>query len=112
MLRRVLVASLLSVSVAASLASLSATSFALDVKPKAAESAFTAKTHPDILGVSTEATADAALALLEAAFKGRAGTKADIQKQKSGGHIAALTFDGPTASKQGGEVVAAGFSAP
>src|SRR4051812_46590546 len=111
MLRRVLSAApalalTVALSLALALASLPAVSFALDLKPKQAESAFTAKLHPDILGVSTDAAADAALAMLESAFKGRAGTRADIGKQAFGsdtaGYVAAVTFDQAAAAKQGG----------
>jgi hypothetical protein len=110
MLRRALVASL-----AIGLAGLSAASLASDIKPKAALSAFTAKMHPDILGISSDSTAESARAIFESAFKDRAGTKTDIQRQKFAGnadYIAALTFDFPAAAKQSGEVLSASFSSP
>jgi hypothetical protein len=111
MLRRALSAAL-----AISLASLSAASLADDIKPKEALSAFTAKLRPDILGISMETSAEAARAMLESAFKGRVGTRIDIQQSKFGGgatsHVAALTFDLPPSPKQSGEVLSAGFSAP
>jgi hypothetical protein len=66
MLRRALFASL-----TISLASLPAASLAYDVKPKAAETAFAANMRPDILGVSTDSTAESALAIFQSAFKGR-----------------------------------------
>jgi hypothetical protein len=111
MVRRALFASL-----TMSLASLPAASLAYDIKPKAAESAFAAKMRPDILGISTDSTAESALAIFESAFKGRVDTKTDIQQQKFGidavGYIAALTFAFPSAPKQTGEVLSSSFSSP
>jgi hypothetical protein len=111
MLRRALFASL-----TMSLASLPAASLAYDIKPKAAESAFAAKMRPDILGISTDSTAESALAIFESAFKERVDTKTDIRRQKFGidavGYIAALTFDFPSAPKQTGEVLSSSFSSP
>ena len=63
MLRRALFASL-----TMSLAVLSAASFAYDIKPKSSASAFTAKVRPDILGISTDFTAESARAIFEAGF--------------------------------------------
>lgn len=111
MLRRALFASL-----TMSLAVLSAASLAYDIKPKSSESAFTAKVHPDILGISTDSTAESARAIFEAAFRGRIDTKTDIQRQKFGStavsYIAALTFDFPAGPKQTGEVLSTSFSSP
>src|SRR3984893_2873638 len=80
MLRRALVAIL-----AMSPAGLPAASLAYDIEPKPPESAFAAKLHPDILGISTDATADSARTIFESVFKGRTDTKTDIQRQKFGG---------------------------
>ena len=111
MLRRTLFASL-----TMSLASLPAASLAYDIKPKNSESAFTAKVRPDILGISTDSTAESARAIFEAAFRGRVDTKTDIQQQKFGStavsYIAALTFDFPSGPKQTGEVLSTSFSSP
>src|SRR6202162_1461566 len=111
MLRRALFASL-----TMSLASLPAASLAYDIKPKDSDSAFTAKMRPDILGISTDSTAESARAIFEAAFRGRVDTKTDIQQQKfgstAGGYIAALTFDFPSSPKQTGEVLSTSFSSP
>lgn len=111
MLRRALFASL-----TMSLAVLSAASLAYDIKPKSSESAFTAKVRPDILGISTDSTAESARAIFEAAFRGRIDTKTDIQRQKFGStavsYIAALTFDFPAGPKQTGEVLSTSFSSP
>src|ERR1700688_3111641 len=103
MLRRALFASL-----TMSLASLPAASLAYDIKPKDSDSAFTAKMRPDILGISTDSTAESARAIFEAAFRGRVDTKTDIQQQKFGstavGYIAALTFVFPSSPNKTGEV--------
>jgi hypothetical protein len=111
MLRRALFASL-----TMSLASLPAASLAYDIKPKNSESAFTAKVRPDILGISTDSTAESARAIFESAFRGRVDTKTDIQQQKFGStavsYITALTFDFPSGPKQTGEVLSTSFSSP
>jgi len=111
MLRRALIAIL-----AISPAGLPAASLAYDIKPKPPESAFAAKLHPDILGISTDATAESARTIFESVFKGRTDTKTDIQQQKFGGtaisYIAALTFSFPSGPKQNGEVLSSSFSSP
>jgi hypothetical protein len=111
MLHRALFASL-----TMSLASLPAASLAYDIKPRNSDSAFTAKTRPDILGISTDSTAESARAIFEAAFRGHVDTKTDIQQQKFGStavsYIAALTFERPPSPKQTGEVLSTSFSSP
>jgi hypothetical protein len=111
MLRRAL-----AVILAISPATLPAVSVAYDIKPKISESAFSAKLRPDILGISTDATAESARAILESVFKGRTDTKIDIQQEKFGGtaveYIAALNFDAPAGPKQAGEVLLSRFSSP
>ncbi len=111
MLRRALFASL-----TIGLAGLAAASLAYEIKPKNSESAFTAKVRPDILGISTDSTAESARAIFEAAFRGRVDTKTGIQQQKFGStavsYIAALTFDFPPGPKQTGEVLSTSFSSP
>lgn len=111
MLRRALV-----VILAMSPAALPEASLAYDIKPKTPESAFAAKLRPDILGISTDSTADSARASFESAFKGRLDTKTDIQQQKFGGtatsYIAALIFSLPSGPKQTGEVLSSSFSSP
>src|ERR1700686_4527359 len=108
MLRRALFAIL-----AMSPAGLPAASLAYDIKPKPPESAFAAKLHPDILGISTDATADSARAIFESVFKGRTDTKTDIQQQKFGGtatsYIATLTFSFPSGPRQNGDVFSTTF---
>ena len=111
MLRRALV-----VILAMSPAALPEASLAYDIKPKTPESAFAAKLRPDILGISTDSTADSARASFESAFKGRLDTKTDIQQQKFGGtatsYVAALIFSFPAGPKQTGEVLSSSFSSP
>ena len=104
------------VILAMSPAALPEASLAYDIKPKTPESAFAAKLRPDILGISTDSTADSARASFESAFKGRLDTKTDIQQQKFGGtatsYIAALIFSLPAGPKQTGEVLSSSFSSP
>ena len=104
------------VILAMSPATLPEASLAYDIKPKTPESAFAAKLRPDILGISTDSTADSARASFESAFKGRLDTKTDIQQQKFGGtatsYIAALIFSFPGGPKQTGEVLSSSFSSP
>jgi hypothetical protein len=104
------------VILAMSPAALPEASLAYDIKPKTPESAFAAKLRPDILGISTDSTADTARASFESAFKGRLDTKTDIQQQKFGGtatsYIAALIFSFPAGPKQTGEVLSSSFSSP
>jgi len=104
------------VILAMSPAALPEASLAYDIKPKTPESAFAAKLRPDILGISTDSTADSARASFESAFKGRLDTKTDIQQQKFGGtatsYIAALIFSLPSGPKQTGEVLSSSFSSP
>jgi hypothetical protein len=111
MLRRALIA-----IVAVGSAVLPAASLAYDIKPKTSESAFVAKLRPDILGVSTDSTAEAARAIFESAFKGRADTKINIQQEKFGStavnYIAALNFSFPSGPKQTGEELSSSFSSP
>ena len=104
------------VILAMSPAALPEASLAYDIKPKTPESAFAAKLRPDILGISTDSSADSARANFESAFKGRLDTKTDIQQQKFGGtatsYIAALIFSFPAGPKQTGEVLSTSFSSP
>src|ERR1700674_3324056 len=104
------------VILALSPAALPEASLAYDIKPKTPESAFAAKLRPDILGISTDSTAESARASFESAFKGRLDTKTDIQQQKFGGtatsYVAALIFSLPAGPKQTGEVLSSSFSSP
>jgi hypothetical protein len=104
------------VILAMSPAALPEASLAYDIKPKTPESAFAAKLRPDILGISTDSTAESARASFESAFKGRLDTKTDIQQQKFGGtatsFVAALVFSFPAGPKQTGEVLSSSFSSP
>jgi hypothetical protein len=97
-------------------AALPAAALASDAKPKPPETAFSGKLRPDILGISTDATADSARAAFEARFKGNADAKADIQQQKLGdtgiSYVAAANFNLPTGPKQTGESLSSSFSSP
>jgi hypothetical protein len=97
------------------LASLPAASLADDIKPRAAETAFTGKLQPDILGISAESNAEAARAIFDSLFKGHADTRTDIQQQKFGNgvsFIAALNFSLPAGPSQNGETLSTSFSSP
>jgi hypothetical protein len=111
MLRRALV-----VIFAISPAVLPTTSLAYDIKPKTPDSAFAAKQRPDILGISTDSSAESARAIFEQAFKGHADAKTDVQQQKFGGsavsYIAALNSTLASGPKQNGEVLSTSFSSP
>ena len=89
---------------------------AYDIKAKTPESAFSAKLHPDILGISSDSTAEAARAILESFFKGRANATKDIQQQKFGStaisFITTLNFSLPAGQGQNGEVLSGSFSSP
>ncbi|SDH45847.1 MULTISPECIES: hypothetical protein [Bradyrhizobium] len=97
-------------------AALPAASLASDAKPKPPETAFSGKLRPDILGVSTDATAESARAAFETRFKGHADAKADIQQQKLGdsgtSFVAAVNFNLPAGPKQTGELLSGSFSSP
>src|SRR6185437_13328199 len=69
MLRRAVFATFAMALANLSSASLPATSCAYDIKPRDSASAFSAKMRPEILGISTDSTADSARAIFEAAFK-------------------------------------------
>jgi hypothetical protein len=116
MLRRAVFATPAIIFASLALASLPAASLAYDIKPRDSETAFTAKMRPDILGISTDATAEAARAIFEATFKGRLDTKTDIQQQKFGNttisYIAAMTSNFPSGPKQSGEMLSTSFSSP
>jgi len=111
MLRRALFAGL-----TISLAGLPAASLAYEIKPRTSESAFASRVRPDILGISTDSTAEAARAIFESAFKGRLDTKTDIQQQKFGdmevSYTAALTFEFPSGPNQTGEELSSSFTSP
>jgi hypothetical protein len=111
MLCRALIVTLAIAPVALSLAAQ-----AYDIKPKTPDSAFSAKLHPDILGISSDSSAEAARAILESFFKGRANATKDVQQQKFGGtaisFVSSLNFSLPAAAGQNGEVLSGSFSSP
>jgi hypothetical protein len=96
-------------------AALSTPSLAYEIKPKASETAF-GKLRPDVLGISTDATAESARTVFEQAFKGHNETKTDIRQQKFGGtsisYISALDFKLPSAEKRNGEALWTSFTSP
>jgi hypothetical protein len=106
--------SMLAMGLVMGLAPLPAASRADDLKPKAPETAFSGKLRPDILGISTESTAESARAVFDSLFKGRNDSTTDIQQQKLGGasYVAALNFSLPAAAKQNGEMLSTSFSSP
>jgi hypothetical protein len=85
-----------------------------DTKAKAPQTAFSGKLRPDILGISTESTAETARAVFDSLFQGRTDTKTDIQQQKFGGasYVAALNFGLAAGAKQNGEMLSTSFSSP
>ena len=111
MLRSVLI-----VIVAAGPAVLPAAALAYDIKPKMPETAFSKRLHPDILGISTDSPAAAALAVFKSSFGGRGNTKTDIQERKFGGsaisYTAAVIFASPPGPKQTGETLSSSFTSP
>jgi hypothetical protein len=111
MLRRALI-----VMVAIGPAALPAASLAYDIKPKTPETAFSKKPRPDVLGISTDSSAEAARAIFESSFRGRGNASTDIQQPKFGGtavsYTAALVFSLPSSPKQNGEVLSSSFTSP
>lgn len=97
-------------------AALPTASLAYDIKPKTPDTAFAGKLRPEILGLSTDSTADSARAVFDALFKGRTDTKVDIQQEKFGStavsYVAGLNFSLPSGAKQTGEVLSTSFSSP
>jgi hypothetical protein len=106
--------STLAMSLVLGLASFSSPALADDIKPKAPETAFSGKLRPDILGISTESTAESARAVFDALFKGRTDSKTDIQQHKVGeaSYVTALNFSLPASAKQNGDMLSASFSSP
>jgi len=104
------------VTLAVGLTALPVATQAYDIKSKTPESAFSSKLHPDILGISADSSAEAARAVLEAFFKGRANATKDIQQQKFGNtaisFISALNFSLPPGAGQNGEALSGSFSSP
>ena len=94
--------------------SLPTVSLADDFKPKAPETAFSGKLRPDILGISTESTAESARTIFDSLSRGRTDTRIDLQQQKIGSdsYVAALSFSLPAGPKQNGETLSTSFSSP
>jgi hypothetical protein len=104
------------VTLAIGATALPAATQAYDIKAKTAESAFSGKLRPDILGISADSTADSARTVLESFFKGRSNATTDIQQQKFGNtaisFISALNFSLPAGPSQSGEALTSSFSSP
>jgi hypothetical protein len=98
----------------AEMVSLPTGSRADDIKPRAPETAFSGKLRPDILGISTESTAESARAIFDSLSKGRTDSRTDLQQQKIGSasYVAALSFSLPAGPKQNGETLSTSFSSP
>ncbi len=62
-----------------------ASATAYEIKPKAPESAFSAKLQPDIIGLSSATESSKALPTLEAHLKDLPGVKPETAQQKFGG---------------------------
>ena len=111
MLRRALI-----VIAAVGPAALPATSLAYDIKPKTPETAFSKKLHPDILGISSDSSAEAARAIFDSSFRGRGNASTDVQQPKFGGtavsYTAGLNFTLPAGPKQNGEALSGSFTSP
>lgn len=104
------------VTLAIGMAALPAATQAYDIKPKTPESAFSAKLHPDILGISADSTAESARTIFESFFKGRLDAKTDIQQQKFGNtaisFVTALSYSLPPGPGQNGEMLSSSFTSP
>ena len=91
-------------------------SLADDIKPKTPETAFSGKLRPDILGISTDSTAESARAVLRFAVQGTHRHQdrhpaAEIRRTASA-IVAALNFSLPAGPKQNGEMLSTSFSSP
>jgi hypothetical protein len=89
---------------------------AADAKPKSPETAFTGKLRPDILGVSTDATAESARAVFAGRLKDHSDVQTDVQQQKAGesgdSFVASVNLTLPSSAKQTGEWLSGNFTAP
>lgn len=89
---------------------LPATSWAYDLTPKAAETGFSGKLKPDILGLSTETDGARAKEIAEAHFKGRQGVKPTVAQSTFAS--TAITFIPAMTFEQTNETMAVGFTSP
>ena len=104
------------VTLAIGATALPAAAQAYEIKAKTPESGFSGKLRPDILGISADATADSARAVLESFFKGRDNATSDISQQKFGNtaisFVSAVNFGLPAGPGQNGEAMTGSFSSP
>ena len=93
-----------------------ASATAYEIKPKAPESAFSAKLQPDIIGLSSATESSKALPTLEAHLKDLPGVKPETAQQKFGGtgvsYITSIKFALPPTANHPGESLGAWFSSP
>jgi len=89
---------------------------AYEIKPKAPETAFSAKLQPDIIGLSSATGGGKALSTLEAHLKDLPGVKPEATQQKFGGtnvtYVASVKFASPPTANHPGESLGAWFTSP
>lgn len=93
-----------------------ASGWAYEIKPKAPESAFSAKLQPDIVGLSSNTEGSKAAPLFEAYLKDLPGVKPETAQQKFGGtnvtYVTAMKFVLLPTATHPGESMLAVFSSP
>lgn len=93
-----------------------ASGWAYEIKPKAPETAFSAKLQPDIVGLSSNTEGSKASPLFEAYLKDLPGVKPETAQQKFGGtnvtYVTAMKFTLGATSSHPGESMLAVFSSP
>lgn len=112
MLRRALIASLAS----ASLALAAAGAAAYEIKPREPDRAFSGKQRPDIVGLSSAVEGSKAGAIFETYLKDLPGVQPEATRRTFGNtnvsYVAAMTFAAPAAAGRGEESMTALFSSP
>ena len=103
-------------SVALSSVTVPTAGWAYEIKPKAPETAFSAKLQPDIVGLSSATEGSKAAPLFEAYLKDLPGVKPETAQQKFGGtnvtYVTAMKFTLAPTSTHPGESMLAVFSSP
>lgn len=93
-----------------------AAGWAYEIKPKAPETAFSAKLQPDIVGLSSNTEGSKASPLFETYLKDLPGVKPETAQQKFGGtnvtYVTAMKFALAPTSTHPGESMLAVFSSP
>lgn len=89
---------------------------AYEIKPKAPETAFSAKLQPDIIGLSSATAGGKAMSTLEAHLKDLPGVKPEATQQKFGGtnvtYVTSVKFASPPTASHPGETLSAWFTSP